>query len=114
MEITKKIIETFLKSHDFSFQPNQLKLCYPKLERICRRMAKGKEFPPVKEGNGKIIEGHHRYLCSEILSNNIEVKKGGVNISHQTYYSWNEVLIEDSEWDTEWELTYYQKKYDNC
>ena len=76
MEITKEIVENFLKSHVFSFQPNQQKLCYPKLERIFNRMAKDREFDPVKEGNGKIVEGHHRYLCSEILARNIEMKKG--------------------------------------
>lgn len=112
MEITKEIVEKFLKSHIFSFQPNQQKLCYPKLERIFNRMAQNKKFDPVKEGNGKIVEGHHRYLCSEILSKNIEFKKGGVNMSHQTDYSWNEIIIEDVEWDSEWELMYYEKKFD--
>jgi hypothetical protein len=111
VEISKEIVEHFLKSHDFSLQPNQNKLCYPKLERIFNRMAQGRDFDPIKEGHGKIIEGHHRYLCSEFLSINIEKKKGGINMSHQTDYSWSEIIIEDCEWDSEWELIYYQKKY---
>ena len=112
MKITKEIVEEFLKSHVFSYQPNQYKLCYPKLERIFNRMAQDKDFSPVKEGNGKIIEGHHRYVCSEILSKNIETVKGGINLSQQTNYSWSEIILDDNDWDTDWELRFYQRKYD--
>lgn len=112
MVITKQIVEDFLKSHDFPFQPNQHKLSYPKLERIFNRMVQNKDFPAIKEANGKIVEGHHRYLCSEILSKEIETIKGGVNISQQNNYVWSEITIEDIDWDNDWEKRKYQKEFD--
>lgn len=112
MEITKEIVEEFLKSHNFLYEPNQHKLCYPKLERIFKRMSENKVFSPIKIGNGKIIEGHHRYICSEILSKDIEVTKGGINLSQKVNFVWSEVVIEDIEWDKDWELRFYRKEFD--
>ncbi len=63
MQINKKTFEKFIKDHSFYYLPSQSKLSYPKLERILKRMMNDKELPPIKIANGKIIEGHHRYLC---------------------------------------------------
>lgn len=112
MILTRIFVEEFLKKHDFAFQPNQQKLCYPKLERIYNRMALSKNFPPIKYGNGKIIEGHHRYICSEILSIDIDFIKGGVNLSFENDYFWKDILIENNEWDSDAKLEDYKIEFD--
>lgn len=112
MEFTKEILIAFLQTHNFEFEPNQTKLCFPKLSRIHSRMANGKIFPPIKVGNGKIVEGHHRYICAQILKINIEIGKGGVNFSLQNDYVWSNIIVEDIDWDQPWELKRYQKDYD--
>lgn len=75
-------------------------------------MANGKKFPAIKVGNGKIVEGHHRYICSQILEIDIEITKGGINLSLQNNYVWEEILIDDFDWDQPWDLKRYQKDYD--
>lgn len=75
-------------------------------------MLNNKFFRPIKEANGKIVEGHHRYVCSEILTKKIEIIKEGINISMETNYSWSEVIIEENDWDSECDLKSYQRKYD--
>lgn len=112
MAFTKEILIAFLQSHNFNFEPNQHKLCFPKLKRIYVRMASGKNFPAIKVGNGKIVEGHHRYICSQILDIDIEIANGGVNISHQNSFVWKGVIVDDIDWDHPWELRKFQKDYD--
>ena len=109
MAFTKQILIAFLQSHKFDFNPNQHKLCFPKLERIYSRMENGKIFPPIKVGNGKIIEGHHRYICSQILKTDIEITNGGINLSQQNNYTWHEIIVEEIDWDKPWELRRYKK-----
>lgn len=110
--ITKKEVEEFLKSHNFPYQPNQHKICFPKLERIYERMAKDKVFPAIKIGNGKIIEGHHRYICSEMLGKELAVVKGGINLSQTETFVWTEIIVEDAEWDFDWEIRLHQRNFD--
>jgi hypothetical protein len=64
VSFTKEILIAFLQSHKFDLDPNQHKLCFPKLARIYARMARGKDFPPIKIANRKIVEGHHICLFS--------------------------------------------------
>ena len=69
-------------------------------------------FRPIKIANEKIIEGHHRYVCSEILIKKMEIIKGGINISMETNYSWSGVIVEENDWDSECDLKLYEKEYD--
>ena len=110
--LTKEILIAFLQSHKFDFDPNQHKLCFPKLARIYARMASGRDFPAIKVGNGKIVEGHHRYICSQILKIEIETARGGINMSQQNEYTWAAIIVDDIDWDKPWELRRYQKDYD--
>jgi hypothetical protein len=112
MQINKKTFEKFIKDHSFYYLPSQSKLSYPKLERILKRMMNDKELPPIKIANGKIIEGHHRYLCAEYLKKEIAYVKGGVNHTPQIEYFWSEILIEDIDWDQEQDRKLYEKQYD--
>ena len=75
-------------------------------------MSNDNSFSPITEANGKIVEGHHRYVCSEILTKKMEIIKGGINISMETNYLWSEVIIEENDWDSECDLKLYVKEYD--
>lgn len=112
MDITKEQFESFLQSHTFPLSPNQNKLSYPKLLRIFKRMVNNKPFTAIKVGEEKIIDGHHRYVCAEFLSKDLETTEGGVNISHEVDLSWKEILIEDEDWDHEEDLKAYTDEFD--
>lgn len=112
MILTKEIVEELLKENSFEYVSSQKKICYPKLERIFRRLSEGKDLHPIKFAENRIVEGHHRYLCSILLKKTIEMVKGGNNLSHKISYPWNQVMIDEIDWDSPDEINKYQKLFD--
>lgn len=112
-EITIQEVQEFLLSNNFQLKPNQKEVSFPVIKRIYKRLKKGKTFSPIKVSEGKIIDGHHRFICLIILGKNIEEVPGGNNISADIDFKWSEVKVVTDDYDSEEEIENYIKKYDN-
>jgi hypothetical protein len=71
-------------------------------------MANGIKFDEIKECEGLIIDGHHRYLSSLITKNEIS-SIPGYKTSATKEHSWLGVEFDESDWDTVSKISYLNK-----
>ena len=104
-EITEEIIKKFLKEKELEYLPTHNKLSLPIINRIYKKMINGIKFEIVKINENIIIDGHHRYISSELAKSEIE-KTSYPKTSATIVYSWNDVLFVNEEWDTDYKILY--------
>ncbi len=68
-------------------------------------MTNGIKFEIVKINENIIIDGHHRYISSELAKSEIE-KTSYPKTSATIVYSWNDVVFVNEEWDTDYKILY--------
>jgi hypothetical protein len=73
IEITEETIKEFLKVKKLNYLPTHNKLSLPIINRIYKKMINGIKFEAVKVNGDFIIDGHHRYIRTELAKN--EIKK---------------------------------------
>ena len=104
-QITIEYITNFIKENEIKLTSTHHKLCVPIINRLCQKMWSGIKFDEIKECEGLIIDGHHRYLSSLITK--IEV---GVVPSHKTsatvQYNWVDIEFDENDWDTDSKISY--------
>ncbi|NER13529.1 hypothetical protein GWK08_08785 [Leptobacterium flavescens] len=99
-EITLEDIRSLLDSGSLELIAIQREVCLPILQRIYRKMKFGIKFENIRVNNSRIVDGHHRYICS-ILSN-IEIGINDWPISSTVVnYSWNEVIINEEDYESQ-------------
>jgi hypothetical protein len=105
IEITEETIKEFLKVKKLNYLPTHNKLSLPIINRIYKKMMNGIKFEAVKVNGDFIIDGHHRYISSELAKN--EIKKTSYPKTSATIeYSWNDVQFVTEEWDTDYKILY--------
>jgi hypothetical protein len=105
IEITEETIKEFLKVKKLNYLPTHNKLSLPIINRIYKKMMNGIKFEAVKVNGDFIIDGHHRYISSELAKN--EIKKTSYPKTSATIeYSWNDVEFVAEEWDTDYKILY--------
>ena len=104
-EITEEIIKEFLKEKELEYLPTHNKLSLPIINRIYKKMTNGIKFEIVKINENIIIDGHHRYISSELAKSGIE-KTSYPKTSATIVYSWNDVVFVNEEWDTDYKILY--------
>jgi hypothetical protein len=104
-EITEEIIKEFLKEKELEYLPTHNKLSLPIINRIYKKMINGIKFEIVKVNENIIIDGHHRYISSELAKSEIE-KTSYPKTSATIVYSWNDVVFVNEEWDTDYKILY--------
>ena len=104
-EITEEIIKEFLKEKELEYLPTHNKLSLPIINRIYKKMTNGIKFEIVKINENIIIDGHHRYISSELAKSEIE-KTSYPKTSATIVYSWNDVVFVNEEWDTDYKILY--------
>jgi hypothetical protein len=105
IEITEETIKEFLKVKKLNYLPTHNKLSIPIINRIYKKMMNGIKFEAVKVNGDFIIDGHHRYISSELAKN--EIKKTSYPKTSATIeYSWNDVQFVTEEWDTDYKILY--------
>lgn len=110
--ITLDSVSKFLKETEFKFKPGQDKVSYPKIERIHRRLCKGLTFSAIKIVDGQIIDGHHRFICLSLLGMEIDTVPGGKNITENLEFSWEGMIVETTDYDSESEIKEYARRFD--
>lgn len=104
-EITEGTIKDFLKERKLDYLPTHNKLSLPIINRIYKKMINNIKFEAVKVNENFIIDGHHRYISSELAKNEIE-KTLYPKTSATIEYSWNDVQFVNEEWDTDYKILY--------
>ncbi|GEM54112.1 hypothetical protein B0A58_00755 [Flavobacterium branchiophilum NBRC 15030 = ATCC 35035] len=104
-EITEGTIKVFLTKNELAYLPTHNKLSLPIINRIYKKMIYGIKFDVVKVNGNFIIDGHHRYISSELAKNEIG-KTTYPKTSATIEYFWDEVQFVTEEWDTDSKILY--------
>lgn len=67
-QITTEDIFKLLNQDVLELKATQNKICLPILSRLFHKMNSGIKFTNIKVVEGLIIEGHHRYLASQLAN----------------------------------------------
>ncbi|MCU0421433.1 MAG: hypothetical protein MUC81_01385 [Bacteroidia bacterium] len=108
-QISLEIVTDFVKQSEIELQSTHDRLCYPIIERICKKMSIGIKFAGIKVDDDVIIDGHHRYLASLLVG--ITLDRHPSNKTSATKISnWKTVDFVEEDWDTEDEILILNKK----
>ncbi|MFN7774707.1 hypothetical protein [Flavobacterium sp.] len=111
IEITYEEVERFLIETEFDYQPGQIEISFPIIQRIHRRLQQGSSFSAIKVRNGRIVDGHHRYICHKLLKLDAETTIGGGN-SKQVELVWTNVNLTRDDYDDEDARQIFAERYD--
>lgn len=112
IEITYEEVEKLLLEATFDHQPGQIEISFPIIQRIHRRLQQGNSFSAIKTRSGRIVDGHHRYICHKLLQIKPETTVGGAN-THQVEFVWSEVSLTNDDYDDEDAINRFAERYDN-
>lgn len=110
-EITYEEVEKFLLEAGFDHQPGQIEVSFPIIQRIHRRLQQGNSFSAIKTRSGRIVDGHHRYICHKLLGIEPETTVGGAN-TNQVEFVWSAVNLTAEDYDDEDTIRDYAERYD--
>jgi hypothetical protein len=110
--ITYDEVQSFLSMNELEFRPGQNLICFPKIQRIHKRLQKGRVFSPIEVVDDVILDGHHRYICLCLLGLEVKTKKGGRNQSFNTDYTWSDIGIDLDDHDSAAERQRFADRYD--
>lgn len=111
IEITFEEVEKFLLEAEFDYLPGQIEISFPIIQRIHRRLQQGNSFSAIKIRSGRIVDGHHRYICHKLLKLEAETTIGGGN-SIQVALVWNSVNLTRDDYDDEDSRQRFAERYD--
>jgi hypothetical protein len=111
IEITYEEVEKFLIETEFDYEPGQIEISFPIIQRIHKRLQQGNSFSVIKTRNGRIVDGHHRYICHKLLALMPETADGGAN-SHQVEFVWRNVNLTIDDYDDEDARARFAERYD--
>ncbi|WP_281631653.1 hypothetical protein [Flavobacterium luteolum] len=110
-QITYDQVVKFIQETEFEYNPGQIEVSFPILERIHKRLQNGNNFSAIKTSNGRIVDGHHRYICHKLLESNPEITPGGTNAT-QVELLWNHVNVSLVDYDDEDSRRLFAERYD--
>ena len=98
-EITLKTVKDLLESGSLELIATQEAVCLPILQRIYKKMKIGIEFANIRVKDTRIVDGHHRYICSvlsktKLGQNDWQISSTTVNCS------WSELTIVEEDYET--------------
>ena len=111
IEIKYDEVLEYLVVTEFDHQPGQLEISFPILQRIHRRLQLGNTFSAIKTRSGRIVDGHHRYICHKLLQLEPETTKGGGNSSQLTFL-WSDVNLTVEDYDDEETRARFAERFD--
>lgn len=102
-----KTVKELLNSDILKRIATQQKLSFPILERLYQKMRSGIAFENIHVVADRIVDGHHRYVSAGLAGIDLgttewEIGNSAIN------YAWDEVIIEDKDWDTTGEIEHYK------
>lgn len=110
-EITQEEVKKFLEEAIFDHKPGQKAISFPIIQRIHRRLQQGNSFSEIKVNKGRIVDGHHRYICHKLLDRNPETVLGGA-IGEDVEYEWDKIVLTDVDYDSDEDKLAFEERYD--
>jgi len=98
-EITLKNVKDLLESGSLELIATQEAVCLPILQRIYKKMKIGIEFANIRVNGTRIVDGHHRYICSELSKTRIGRNDWKIS-STAVNCSWSEINIVEKDYET--------------
>jgi hypothetical protein len=111
IDITHEDVEKFLLETEFDHNPGQKEISFPVIKRIHRRLQQGNSFSAIKVTDGRIVDGHHRYICHKLLNRNPKTTHGGANSTNKEY-AWAEINLAHIDYDTDETKRIFEERYD--
>lgn len=110
-ELTIESVRDFLSKNKLQLYPTQCEVSLPILIRIHKRLKQGKVLPAIHIDNDVIVNGHHRYICHNILGMEVEripwKKSPSVPL-----YEWHKMEVREEDWDDEEKKKKFILEYD--
>lgn len=97
-EINLKNVIDLLNSGTLELVATQEELCLPILQRIYKKMKIGIKFDNIRVKDFRIVDGHHRYVCS-VLSKTEVGKNSWAISSSATNCNWTAVNINEDDYE---------------
>lgn len=99
-EINLEIIEKLFQSGSLDLLATQPGVCLPMLQRIYKKMKVGIEFEDIRVNDSRIVDGHHRYICSRLLNIDIGVNNNYPIPSTAESHEWSILVIDEFDYET--------------
>ncbi len=103
-EITLESIEELFQSGTLDLIATQPGVCLPMLQRIHKKMRIGIQFDSIRVNQSRIVDGHHRYICSRLLNIDIEINNNYPIPSTAESHDWGDLVIDEFDYETEDEI----------
>jgi len=111
-DLTIEAVRDYLQKNKLPLFAGQTEVSFPILSRIHRRLKEGKRFSPILVDEDLIVNGHHRYICLNIL--NIEIEQLVWTSSPSSKSTcWTKIVVVENDWDTDEEKEIYRQRYDS-
>jgi hypothetical protein len=99
-------VADFLRNANLELLPRQSKLSLPILQRIHFKMKVGVDFSAIQVCENIIVNGHHRYICAEILNLQLDQTSWALPL-HSTFGNWQDVEITPDDFDDYAQIVLY-------
>ena len=103
-EINLKTIQDLFKSGSLDLVATQPGVCLPMLQRIYKKMKVGIDFDAIRVNESRIVDGHHRYVCSKLLDMEIEITNNYPIPSTSENHEWEVLVIDEFDHETDAEI----------
>ena len=109
INFTEDDVKKLFTSDKLDLMPTQAKVCLPIINRMCQRMGSGAVLKNIHVDNGVIVNGHHRYISSKLIDNEIGVDPW-TKASSVEVIAWSNLDIDNIDWTTKEDLEKYNEQ----
>lgn len=108
-EITLKTVEVLVKSGSLELSATQGAINLPILQRIYKKMKLGIRFDNIRVNNSRIIDGHHRYICSILSETQIGTDEWGIG-STAVDHEWSTITVVEIDYENEEQIRAHNER----
>lgn len=99
-ELTSNHVRNLLDSGLLKLSAIQGEICWPIVHRIYKKMKIGINFDNIRVNGTRIVDGHHRYICSILAKVEIGMDEYPIP-STAVNFNWNDVAINEVDYENE-------------
>jgi len=97
--ITTEIVKELILKNGIGLKATQDKICIPIINRMYKKMKGGIKFSDIYVKDGKICDGHHRFIASLLAEYPID-SVPGENTSATSVVPWRSVTFVEDDYDS--------------
>lgn len=109
-DINLKTVEDLLKSDSLELvATNQKAINFPILQRIYKKMQLGIKFDNIRVNGSRIVNGHHRYICSILSETEIGIDEWPIG-STAVDNEWSCFVVVEDDYEDEDQVIEHNKR----